>query len=515
MRHRTATLPSHAVGRDRQLVSGLRWTLWLSVLTAPCGYVTSILLARVGPAAIGEYGLLSLYVAITSVFLFLGGPAVAIRFIPLVQRRDANRFFWSYLIVALLAALPFQVAAAIWPAGLRFVFGEIGTWRFHVLLVFLADIYILFHLVIAGLKGLLELKLAQVLLRAVTVASFLVYAAVYVSMPGLISAHFHLVIWCTYIGITVVITVVALRRFLTLVPPQENRFRLILPDGFWRYTLGLQASSVLGFLSTKLDYLLVLNAGGIATLGRYVALMTLVSLVPMFATFVLDSYLPSLTTLLSAGDVAAAERVTRRYVRLICLSGAGAISFMSIFAGPLVQMLGPHYSELTAVLRIALPFAGVQIGNWIIGTIFSGAGLPQRDAFAKAVRTILFVAAFQPFWQSAHFLGAVWIWGIAETSYQLLGLGLLHGKLRFRLHLFGAYLPMLAVAVSLTYVTRLFDAYGTPAGVAGWLVSMVIFLALARYSQEELAGLWRTVVPGCGTADAEVFAVGAGASTAA
>lgn len=496
-------------------VSGLRWTLWLSVLTAPCGYATSLLLARIGPEAIGEYGLLSLYISISSVFLFLGGPAVTIRFLPGIAGKNKREFFLSYLIVALLAALPFQATAIIWPRGLHFIFGEVGSWRFHLVLLFLADLYILFNLVVAGLKALLEIKLAQVLLRTVTVACFLVYAAIYGFLPKLMSVRFHAVIWCTYMGITVIMAVVALKKFLALIPPIRGRFRPILPLGFWRYTLGLQASSVLGFLSTKLDYLLVLNAGGVAILGHYVALMTLVSVVPMFATFVLDSYLPSLTTLLSAGDLEAAELVTRRYIRLICLAGAGAIAFMSILARSLVQALGPHYAELTVVLRIALPFAGVQIGNWIIGTIFSGVGFPQRDAFAKAFRAVLFVAGFYPFWRSAQFLGAVWIWGITETAYQLLSLCLLRGTLRFRLYLFGAYIPMLGIAVALSYVAGVLDAYGTVAAAAGWLVSMAVFLFLARYSRKELASLWRTVVPGGRTRDAEIFAARAAAPTTA
>ena len=53
------------------IISGMRWTLWLSVLSAPCGYITTVLLARVDPAVVGTYGVLSLYIGLTSIFLFL------------------------------------------------------------------------------------------------------------------------------------------------------------------------------------------------------------------------------------------------------------------------------------------------------------------------------------------------------------------------------------------------------------------------------------------------------------
>jgi hypothetical protein len=41
-----AVVPS--AHRDR-IVSGVRWTMWLSLLVSPLGYCTSLILARLGP----------------------------------------------------------------------------------------------------------------------------------------------------------------------------------------------------------------------------------------------------------------------------------------------------------------------------------------------------------------------------------------------------------------------------------------------------------------------------------
>ena len=38
--------------------TGMRWTLWLSLLALPFGYATSFLLARIGPEALGAFGVL-------------------------------------------------------------------------------------------------------------------------------------------------------------------------------------------------------------------------------------------------------------------------------------------------------------------------------------------------------------------------------------------------------------------------------------------------------------------------
>jgi len=89
----------------------MRWTLWLSVLSAPCGYITTVLLARVDPAVVGTYGLLSLYIGLTSIFLFFGGNGVAIKFLPEVPAEKRLAFLISYFLVILVATLPYQIVA--------------------------------------------------------------------------------------------------------------------------------------------------------------------------------------------------------------------------------------------------------------------------------------------------------------------------------------------------------------------------------------------------------------------
>jgi hypothetical protein len=92
------SVPEH---QRHHMISGMRWTLWLSILSAPCGYVTTVLLARVDPAVIATYGLMSLYVGLTSMFLFFGGNGVAIKFLPEVPAQKRLSFLISYFLVIL------------------------------------------------------------------------------------------------------------------------------------------------------------------------------------------------------------------------------------------------------------------------------------------------------------------------------------------------------------------------------------------------------------------------------
>jgi len=66
----------------KQIISGMRWSVWLSVLAAPFSYGTTILLGRAGPEVLGAYGLLLIYIGVASSLLYLGGDAVTIKFVP-------------------------------------------------------------------------------------------------------------------------------------------------------------------------------------------------------------------------------------------------------------------------------------------------------------------------------------------------------------------------------------------------------------------------------------------------
>jgi O-antigen/teichoic acid export membrane protein len=482
--------------RER-IVSGMRWTLWLAALSVPLGYASTVLLARVGPQVIGTYGLLTVYISVTSVFFFLGGNAVAIRFIPTLDAGHRLSFLISYFVVICAATLPFQIAASLWPSTLQYLLGKGVGAPFGVLLVWLAPLCILFSLALAGLKGMMEIRWAQALSRIVTVGSFSAYAVLYLAARSFLATHYTEFIWGLYLTLAAVITVIAVRRLLALNiwRRSETPLRFSLPEGFWPFTLGLQASSILGFLSTRLDYIFVLNAGGLVVLGHYVALMTLVLAVPMFATFVLDSLLPSLTNTLTLGDSESARQLTEIYLRFMLPCGLAAACFMMLFAHPLIRLLGPRYQNLVDLLLLAIPFGAVQIMNWFTGTVLSAIGQPHSDAVAKAVQTVVFCVSFWTLWGGFHLLGAVLAWGLAEVSYQCLGLYLLIRKRPFDFALWPSYGPFLVVISLAALLAKLIGGYGLifSLGIGALLVSS--FLLSARYTWDEIYKLARLVMP--------------------
>src|SRR6185437_7032021 len=301
----------------RSIVSGMRWTFWLSALSVPFSFGTSIILARVAPEVIGTFGLLQIYIAAVSVFFFIGGNAVLIKFIPELDDACGRvSFFLSYFAVNCVALIPWLVAATIWPGGLRYLFGEGHTGPFWIFLLYLSPIYIVYSASLAALKGMLQLKWAQALDRIVTIGSFIIYVLLFVAARPLLEKHYTAVIWGAYLGLVLVVAYSAMRRFLRLNPEFSwSRFRFLLPAGFWRYTLSLQGNSMLGFFTGRLDYLLLLYLGGLALLGKYVALMALLLPISKVTSFFLDSLLPSLTNTLARHDLASSRELVEICIR--------------------------------------------------------------------------------------------------------------------------------------------------------------------------------------------------------
>jgi O-antigen/teichoic acid export membrane protein len=487
-------VPEH---QRHHMISGMRWTLWLSILSAPCGYITTVLLARVDPAVVGTYGLLALYIGLTSVFLFFGGNGVAIKFLPELPVEKRLSFLISYFLVILAATLPYQIVASIWPRGLQYVLGsEAGNW-FGVLLVWLAPIYILSSLALAALKGLLQIKWSQVYNRIITLTSFALYAGLYFGARPFLAVHYVAIIWSTYLVLAILVTVLAMQHLLRHLRrghlPEPIRF--FLPPGFWSYTSGLQLVSILSFLSYRLDYVFILNAGGLVEFGRYVTLTTLVSVIPTFATFVLDSLLPSLTNTLALHDYESSRRLTEIYLRFMLPCGMLAATFAILFAHPLFAVLGPRYRDLVNLGLLAFPIAALQVLNWFVGTVFTAIGQPYGNVIVLVGRMVVFCVAFWLLWAPYHLWGAIVAWGIAELFNQGLGLFLLLRRMPFRFSFVHTYLAFLSI-VGLSAVCARYS------GNASLLIPGIIWLALvggfflvARYSWSEIRRLTLMVLP--------------------
>jgi O-antigen/teichoic acid export membrane protein len=407
------------------IAAGVRWTLWLSILALPCGYATNVLLARISPEALGTFGVLNVYIGIVFVFFFLGGCAVPMKFLPELDPDHRTSFLASYGLVILLSFVPWLLLAAWKPQLLHFLFGNAGTPELQLQLIYLSPLCLAYLLMITSLKAILEMKWAQILDRGITFGLALVLLLLLLWKPVWLRQHAANSVWLTYIGLTFIVAVIAFCRLMS-VGVFTGRPRFWLPPRFWPYTLLLQANGFLGVLGSRLDYIFILNTGGLASLGDYVAITSIAGLIPRIAGFVVDSLLPALTNCLSTGSIQSAVRVAEVHLRLIFPAVMWLSLALSLFVRPVLAIMGPHYLQFGGLVQLACLGAAIQSLNGYNNTIFTATDRVRHGVIATVARCIAFAGSFWPLWTHLQLAGAVISWIIGESAYHGASLYLLH-----------------------------------------------------------------------------------------
>jgi O-antigen/teichoic acid export membrane protein len=487
--------------RDRlegQVVSGMRWTLWLALVGIPFSYGTSALFARVGPDAIGTYGLLGVYISLVGTFFYVGGNAVTVRYVAEFEGTRRLSFVISYFAVVAVLIVPWLVMALAWPAGLHYLFGEVGGTRFQQVIVWLAPLYLLFLLVQSALRGMLDVAMAQLLMRGVSVISFFAYAALFVGSPALLKAHPPAVIWAVFIGLTTLATGLGVWRLITAHHWGRaiEGITFFLPSGFWKYVAGVQGSSALGFLATNLDALFILHSGGVSTLGKYVVVMTIVLAVALVPTFLLESFVPALMNTMAQRDPATSARLVEAYMRIIAPAALAVMALVVVLAGPLVSLLGAQYAPLQTAIRFLAPVAVLSAVSGLLSTILVVKRRPHVEAAIKAVRIAVFAGVFFLLWERYQLSGAVTAWAAGEIVYHVLVVTAVRREFEGGVTLRRTYAAaVIAVASCFAGVVLLAGGDGVRS-LMPVAVALGAFVVVAGYTLQEISSLVLLIVTG-------------------
>jgi O-antigen/teichoic acid export membrane protein len=487
---KTTLLP--AVPREVRvrIFSGLRWALWLTVLSTPFSYGITVLLARSGPEVLGTYGTLVVYLGAVTAFFYLGGDNVTIKFLPELLPERRAPFLLSYALVIALWFCGGLIALSIWPDSLRLLFGKVGDRRSHLLLVSLAPICLSMSLVIGALKGLLDVQLAHALLRSLTVAQCLAYAVLFLGFPTLLARHYGVLVWGLYLTLALLATLVGLfhlleRRRIVL---SRRPLEFWLPPGFWAYTLSAQMVSVIWFFLVQLDALLIINFGDLADLGRYVAIMTVPMVARVASNLVIETIMPSLTNAWASGGPAAASEVFTMYWRLLLIVNTALGGGLILFVGPISRLMGPEYVARQPLMVLATLLVVLACPGWIGSSLLSSAGEQHRSIWIGLGQLALFVALFAAWWPAWRLAGAVLAYGtslLASHSALLLAarrnvpLDFAAARDYFK---FAAVVTLAAAASARLPLNPVMAA-------ALWLVALGGFLAWARYRPAECVDL--------------------------
>lgn len=482
--------------RER-ILSGMRWTVWLSILAIPFTYGTNILLARTSPEAIGTYGLLGIYVSLATCFFYLGGDTVIIKFIPEIEPERRLSFLASYFLVVCLTLVPWLVSAAFWPRGLRYLLGRELAPSFAMLLLILSPIYILYSMSAAALKGTLEFVWAQAILRTLTIGTFFSCAVLYFGHRGLLATHYTELIWSIYLGLAALAGALGLLRLLRLEAWRLHGKQLafFLPRGFWRYTMAIQQMGVVSFFINRLDYLLILNFGDLAYLGRYVALLTMAVIILVVNNFFLETLLPSLTNLIASRNFTAASEVFSMHMRILFLVNTATTCGLVLLAKPISSVLGPKYSNLSSLLSLLALLIGLASPGSVGGPVLSSVGKQQRNVWIGLGQIGLHVGLFLVLWPRFQLLGAVLAYGTALVISNLVLLFVSRLSAPFPFSVTRDYAMFSIVAIAAKLVQTKVTGLGLVSGLTVWAASMALFLMLGKYRLGECREFLRTFVP--------------------
>ncbi len=482
--------------RDR-IITGMRSTVWLAGLSIPFSYGITVLFARTSTETVGTYGLLDAYITFVSCILYLGGDAVAMRFMPEIKNSKRLSFLATYYALICVGLLPYFIIGGIWPEKLHYLFGKNSSAHLQLLILYLAPVSILFYLIIASLKGLLEIARAQRLARLQPVGLFVIYLPVFLFARKYAAAHYTGIVWGMYFGLISLISLMGIQTLRTHLRTQgcAEPLRPFLPRGFWKYTLSLQELSALNFFSRRLDVLLILNFGNLALLGKYVAIIALADSIRTVNRYIIDTLLPSLTNVLAENNYAGATDVFVMHMRILLLvNAAGTFAFVFL-ARPLLHIYGTQYLPLANLVVVLAILLGVSGPCRIGGILLTSVGKQQRAVWISLGQSVLYVSLFFLLWPRFGLAGGVWAYGLSMFVQGPVIMLVASRNVPFRLGILKDYLMFVLVSLASIVVLYFHGTFQVSVGLLAWVIAICLYILTAGYSYAECRRLLKCFLP--------------------
>jgi O-antigen/teichoic acid export membrane protein len=492
------------VQRGRML-SGMRWTVWLTAASIPFSYCTSTLLAKTGPEVLATYGLLSVYIGLVTAFLYLGGDTVVIRYLPSVPETLRSRFVASYFSVVLVALMPWLVLAVLWPEAVGYLFGQHSMTRFNRWILATAPLPIAYAMICAALKATLDIAWAQILARCMTLGSCVIYVLLFIFERPVLVQYPKVIVWGIYLSLSVIFIIIGLIRLIgrkasSLWPlPLRSAF----PKGFWKYAWETQQVSIVWFAAQRLDYILLVNLGGLPILGKYVAISVLAGVILIVNSFFIDTLLPSLTNVLAVENYPGAAEILRFYLRLIFLVSGGVTCGLLLLAHPLVAVLGSNYSGVHDLLVVMVLLVGIGSPGAVGGALLSSVGKQQQAVWIGIGQLISYTILLLCLWRPLGLLGAILAYGISVAASNITLFWIGNARFPVQVGWRREYVCLVLIASVSALIGSRLPVGAWPAAPIIWACIMAGFIAISGYSTAELGAFTRCVLPMTGPVGAQ------------
>jgi O-antigen/teichoic acid export membrane protein len=420
-------------------VRASKWMLYLSASALAAGFCTNILLARIGPVALGFYGLLMLIVSVINTFFVLGGPNVIVNYLPKTPGSLKGAFLLQYAVVVVLFSASCLALGLVFPGLIRLMFGshlQVPVIRYMGLLL---PILVLQFLVWGVLQADLRFRVLAVSQNSISwFYCLLIAGAIGVGAlgPGRVGDHSAMLVMIVAVanGLAILVGVFFVR--VEGARSAVKSARLSFPQGFWTFVLTLHAGTLLNFMVTNAGPLFVVQNLTLADLGYFRAVAVLAQFVG-WVPMVLDrSFYPTVCELVRSGK--SVDRFYERFARLYLTTSSFIALVLMLFSRELLAVFGRSFSDAGFVLLELMCAAGMLCAPLIY------LNFALVTAHQKTVHTM-----------GAYAVGAasaILFYGVLVQRYGLVGVGVAH--LLLQLVMLGAAILLARRFTDVPFPTR-------------------------------------------------------------
>jgi O-antigen/teichoic acid export membrane protein/L-amino acid N-acyltransferase YncA len=470
----------------------VKWSTIGLLVTLPFGPLTTFILARVGPEAIGTFSLLAIYLSLVSTVLYLGGGTVSVRFMNELAEGQRMPFFASYFVVT-LASVPFVYAASAIPHVASWVVGREGDVEVFRLLLLLAPIPLLYFSTLAALRGLMEVAFANIIARSLTVSTAVYFGGLYWFDRAYFQHEYPMVILVSYFGFMIAATAVGIRKLVLSISLAQFRLRWFLPRGFWLFVGAVQLPSVLALLHQKLDQILVFRELGLAELGTFYLLLQMAQIPEVLVAVVLDSVFPAFMRLHSGLRLQDLTALYQKSVLAVIVIGVVPIYSLLAFAPWVLGLAGVRYTGALLPFVLLMVLASLDALGSLNYSLLSGAKDMTAWSAVQSLRLAVFVPSAMLLITRAGLKGVVMARGGAWLFAGALAYWLIRRRLRMEVRLPAQYWVHVALTCALGVTTyTLGEQGGFPLSASMWLLALAVFWVAIRNEIPGLRTLWIT-----------------------
>ena len=327
-------------------LSSVRWSVILAPTATVAGYACSVVLGRLGAEWLGWYSLALMAITIVSSVFVFGGSNVIVKFIPELSPERRSSFVATYTVICFVFAAIIAAPAAL-PLLLDFVAGRQAGYAglksemvwFVLLLYPLVLVQMFAQATLSSHLLMRDATLVGVVIPVLTLAGFVLLYLLRNSAPADLSYPIVTIVMISYFMSTIAGLCVTVRS-----APHMFRCKpqLLIPNGFWRFTIPFHLNTILYFVVSQFDQIVMIQLLNVSDLGIYRACFVTAAFVSWLPDKVMAALYPSLCYMVAGKDDALVNATYRRSLAALSLASSSIAVVLLLFSREVLLLFGPR-----------------------------------------------------------------------------------------------------------------------------------------------------------------------------